>query len=112
MNLGQIWAAGLSGLLLGLAVVVGTGIFLILADRLTGGNGTAGMAAASTAGNSAAVPALVAAADHRFDASDRPAAVLIASSVIVTTFLTPPLTAWWYRMMLRKAPMAHEAESK
>ena len=40
-----------------------TGIVLFFTDRLTGGNGTAGLAAASTAGNAAAVPAIVAAAN-------------------------------------------------
>lgn len=40
--------AGLLGIGLGLFVVVGSGIFLILTDRVTGGTGTAGLAAATT----------------------------------------------------------------
>jgi 2-keto-3-deoxygluconate permease len=53
LDLSKVWQAGLLGLLLGHAVVV-------LADRLTGGTGVPGIAAASTAGNAAAVPAIVA----------------------------------------------------
>ena len=52
----KVWQAGLLGVGLGLAVVLVTGIPLFFADRLTGGNGVAGVAAASTAGNAVAVP--------------------------------------------------------
>jgi 2-keto-3-deoxygluconate permease len=37
LDLSKVWHAGVLGLLLGLAVVVLTGIALIVADRLTGG---------------------------------------------------------------------------
>ncbi len=97
LNLARIWEAGLLGFVLGIAVILVSGTFLIVADRLTGGNGIAGMAAATTAGNAAAVPALVAAADHRYATAAGPATVLVASSVIVTAFLAPPLVAWWDR---------------
>ena len=59
-------AGGLLGLGLGLVVVVVTGIPLFFADRLTGGTGVAGLAAASTAGNAAAVPAIIAAANPAY----------------------------------------------
>src|SRR6185312_665692 len=68
---------------------------LILMDRLTGGNGVAGIAAASSAGNSAAVPALVAAANPAYAAAAKPATVLVVASIIVTGILTPLVTAWW-----------------
>ena len=61
LDLTRIWQAGLLGLLMGVGVVLISGIVLVIADRLSGGNGTAGIGAASTAGNAAAVPALVAA---------------------------------------------------
>jgi len=97
LNLAHIWAAGLIGFLLGIAVISVSGIFLVAADRLTGGTGVAGMAAATTAGNATAVPALVAAANHKYDAAAGPATALVASSVVVTAFLAPLLTAWWDR---------------
>src|ERR1700749_1387597 len=55
LDLSKVWQAGLLGLGMGVAVVIVTGIPLFLVDRLTGGNGIAGVAAASTAGNAAAV---------------------------------------------------------
>jgi len=66
LNLGNVWQAGLLGLGMGLAVVIVTGIPLYFADRLTGGNGVAGVAAASTAGNAVAVPAIVAGANPAY----------------------------------------------
>ena len=49
LDLAKIWQAGLLGIGLGVAVVAITGAALFVADRLTGGNGVAGVAAASTA---------------------------------------------------------------
>ena len=95
LNLHRVWEAGLLGLLLGLAIVLISGLFLILVDRLIGGNGTAGIAAATTAGNAAAVPLLVAAANPRYLDAAAPATVLVGASVIVSSLLVPPLTAWW-----------------
>ena len=97
LNLARIWEAGLIGLVLGIAVIAVSGFFLVVADRLTGGTGIAGLAASTTAGNAAAVPALVAAADHRYAAAAGPATVLVASCVIVTAFVVPLLVAWWDR---------------
>jgi len=94
LNLARIWEAGLIGFLLGIGVIVVSGATLIIADRLTGGTGVTGMAAATTAGNAAAVPALVAAADHKYDAAAGPATVLVAACVIVTAFLAPMIVAW------------------
>lgn len=85
----------LLGVCLGLAVVAVTGAALIVADRLTGGNGVAGLAAASTAGNAAAVPAIVAAANPVYQEAARTATVLVAASVVVTAVVVPFVTAWW-----------------
>lgn len=95
LNLTLVWRAGLLGLALGLAVVFVTGFILLIADRCTGGNGTAGVAAATTAGNAAAVPALVASANHVYAAAAAPATILVAACVIVTSLVVPLLTAWW-----------------
>jgi 2-keto-3-deoxygluconate permease len=94
LNLSQVWQAGLLGLAMGVAVVVVTGIPLFFADRLTGGNGVAGVAAASTAGNAAAVPAIVAAANPAYADAAGPATILIAACVVVTAILTPIVTSW------------------
>lgn len=60
IDLGVIAKSGLPGLLLGLVVIVITGIPLMLSDKLIGGgNGTAGLAASSTAGAAVANPAII-----------------------------------------------------
>ncbi len=93
LDLSKVWQAGLLGLGMGIAVVVVTGIPLFLADRLTGGNGVAGVAAASTAGNAAAVPAIVAAANPVYEAAAKQATILVAACVVVTAILVPLVTA-------------------
>jgi 2-keto-3-deoxygluconate permease len=97
INLASVWKAGLLGVGLGVFVVLVTGTVLVIADRLSGGNGTAGIAAASTAGNAAAVPAIVAAANPVYKPAAASGTVLVATSVVVTAILVPLVTAWWYR---------------
>jgi 2-keto-3-deoxygluconate permease len=101
INLASVVTAGLPGVLLGLTVLVVTGFTCITVDRLLGGNGVAGAAASSTAGNSAAVPQAVALADPSYAALAGPATVQVTASVIVTAMLTPLLTSWWYRRVSR-----------
>jgi 2-keto-3-deoxygluconate permease len=86
---------------MGVGVVIVTGIPMFIADRLTGGNGIAGLAAASTAGNAAAVPAIVAAANPAYAAAAGPATILIAACVVITAILTPLVTAWAARLIGR-----------
>jgi 2-keto-3-deoxygluconate permease len=93
LDLHKVWQAGLLGIGLGVAVVIVTGIPLYLADRLTGGTGVAGAAAANTAGNAAAVPALVAAANPVYADAAKSGTLLVAASVVVTAILSPLLTA-------------------
>lgn len=95
IDIKTVWQSGLLGLLLGLAVVVFSGIVLFTADRLVGGSGVAGLAAASTAGNAAAVPALVAAANPAYNEAAKHATVLVSACVVVTAIIVPFLTAWW-----------------
>jgi 2-keto-3-deoxygluconate permease len=87
----------LLGVGLGVFVTLFSAPFLIGVDRLLGGQGTAGIAASTTAGNAAAVPTLVAAANHDYAEAAAPATVLVAATVNVTAMLVPPLTAWWAR---------------
>jgi 2-keto-3-deoxygluconate permease len=106
LDLGRVWQAGLLGLGLGLAVVVVTGIPLFYADRLTGGSGVAGVAAASTAGNAVAVPAIVASANSAYADAAAQATMLVAASVVVTAILVPLVTAWTaHRIAKRPDPM-------
>jgi 2-keto-3-deoxygluconate permease len=101
LDLRRVCEAGLLGLALGLVIILVCAICLILVDRLVGGNGTAGIAASTTAGNAAAVPMLVAAANHNYANAAGPATVLVAASVIVSSMLVPPLTAWWKARVTR-----------
>ncbi|OQR33836.1 2-keto-3-deoxygluconate permease [Pseudomonas sp. Bc-h] len=94
LDLHKVWQAGLLGIGLGLAVVVLTGIALYFADRASGGTGVAGVAAANTAGNAAAVPALVAAANPVYSEAASSATLLVAACVVVTAVLSPILTAY------------------
>lgn len=99
LNLQAVWKAGFLGVLLGVGVVAVTGITLILTDRLIGGNGIAGISAASTAGNAAGVPAAVAAANAAYAPLVPSATALVASCVIVTAILVPIVTAWYARLI-------------
>ena len=93
LDLHKVWQAGMVGIGLGVAVVIVTGIPLYFADRLTGGTGVAGVAAANTAGNAAAVPALVAAANPVYAEAAKSGTLLVAASVVVTAILCPILTS-------------------
>lgn len=95
LDLTNVWKAGLLGVLMGCGVVVITGSMLIMVDKLTGGNGVAGIAAASTAGNAAAVPAAIAAIDTSYADVAPAATMLVATCVIVTAVLVPIATVWW-----------------
>ena len=104
LDLHHLWQAGLLGVALGACVTLVSGPALILADRVFGGKGTAGIAAASTAGNAAAVPILVAAANRDYADAAASATALVAASVIVTALLVPPLTTWWAYRTDKKRP--------
>ena len=110
INLGAVVTAGAPGVALGCAVLVITGVVCITVDRLAGGNGIAGAAASSTAGNSAAVPQAVALADPSFAAIAPIATVQVAASVIVTAVLTPLLTGWWSRRVHATLPTREEGQ--
>jgi 2-keto-3-deoxygluconate permease len=108
INLKSVTTAGLPGILLGVAVVVITGIVCITADRWLGGSGVAGAAASSTAGNAAGTPQAVAIADPTYAAIAPIATIQVAASVIVTAILTPILTAFIHRRIKRRALDAQE----
>lgn len=108
LDLTKVWQAGLLGLGLGVAVVVVTGIPLFFADRLTGGTGVAGVAAASTAGNAAAVPTIVAASNPIYAEAAKSGTILVAAAVVVTAILVPLVTAWAARVFGRPADLPED----
>ena len=107
INLASVVSAGWSGIFLGVATCVLTGIVCMIADRLTGGTGIAGAAASTTAGNAAATPKAVAMADPTYAAIAPLATIQVAASVIVTAILTPMLTTYVYKN-IEKAKKAKE----
>ncbi|WP_423798537.1 2-keto-3-deoxygluconate permease [Neobacillus sp. SAB-20_R2A] len=102
LDFGKVATAGLSGILLGLGVIVITGTALFLVDKLTGGNGIAGLSAATTAGNAAGVPAAVAAANPAYAQVAGSATIMVAASVIVTAILCPIVVAWYASRLKKK----------
>lgn len=111
IDLTVIAKTGLAGILLGLVVIVVTGVPLMLADKfIGGGNGTAGLAASSTAGAAVANPMIIATMKPEFLPVAQSATALCAASVIVTSILVPILTAYWSQYMKKKnqGPTAHE----
>lgn len=108
IDLSVIAQTGLLGILLGLAVIVITGIPLIIADKLLGGgDGTAGLAASSSAGAAVATPVLIAEMVPEFKAMAPAATSLVATSVIVTSILVPILTSIWSRKVKAGAAVPH-----
>jgi 2-keto-3-deoxygluconate permease len=110
IDLKSVVTAGPPGILLGITVVIVTGIVCIAVDLFLGGSGIAGAAASSTAGNSVVVPQAIAMADNRYMPVAAAATIQVSASVIVTAILTPLLTAWWYNR-LNKARAAKAAEA-
>ncbi|AWH88275.1 2-keto-3-deoxygluconate transporter [Limnobaculum parvum] len=111
INLGVILETGLLGILLGVGVIIITGIPLIIADKfIGGGNGTAGVAASSTAGAAVATPVLIAEMLPQFKPVAPAATALVATSVIVTSVLVPIITAMWAKRMGNK-PAVRETET-
>jgi len=104
INLAVIAQTGLLGIALGIAVIIVTGIPLILADKfIGGGDGTAGIAASSSAGAAVATPVLIAEMVPQFKAAAPAATALVATSVILTSILVPIITAMWSRRVKNKA---------
>lgn len=103
IDLGVILETGLAGIILGVLVIVVTGIPLMIADKfIGGGNGTAGIAASSTAGAAVANPMIIATMIPEFMPIAEAATALVAASVVVTSILVPILTAFWAQHMKKK----------
>ncbi|MFP7253753.1 2-keto-3-deoxygluconate transporter [Terribacillus goriensis] len=103
IDLGVILETGLAGIILGVLVIIVTGIPLMIADKyIGGGNGTAGIAASSTAGAAVANPMIIATMIPEFMPIAEAATALVAASVVVTSILVPILTAFWAQHMKKK----------
>lgn len=90
-------------------MIIVTGIPLIVADKLIGGgDGTAGVAASSSAGAAVATPVLIAEMVPQFKPVAPAATALVATSVIVTSILVPIVTAVWSRRVKAKAAMREQ----
>lgn len=98
IDLTVILKTGLLGILLGLGVIVVTGIPLIFADRIIGGgNGAAGLAASSTAGAAVTNPMIVGQMIPEFQEIVPAATALVATSVVVTSIVVPIIVAYWVK---------------
>ncbi len=95
ISLHDIINSGMSGVVLGVIVVIGSGIPLIIADRLINKRpGYAGAALSTAAGNAIATPAAIAAVDPQYAAMVPVATTQVAAAVLVSALLTPVLTSW------------------
>jgi 2-keto-3-deoxygluconate permease len=112
INLKAVVAAGMQGIVLGLAVLVITGIVCIAIDIWLGGSGIAGAAASSTAGNAAGTPSAVGLADPAYALIAPVATIQVTASVIITAILTPLLTSWMYKRVHKKRAEAAAARGE
>ncbi|WP_315068600.1 2-keto-3-deoxygluconate permease [uncultured Clostridium sp.] len=99
INLKNVIEAGTSGVLLGFIVLIGTGIPLVIIDRVLNKRpGYAGAALSSVAGNAVTTPSALALLDDRFQAYVATATTQIAAAVIITIILTPIFTMFVAKM--------------
>ncbi|BCG03449.1 2-keto-3-deoxygluconate permease (plasmid) [Paraburkholderia sp. PGU19] len=111
IDLNVIVKSGIPGVLLGLGVIVITGIPLILADRyIAGGNGAAGLAASSTAGAAVANPSIIGEMIPRFKPVVPAATAMVATACLVTAILVPILTAMWSKRARMKAGLSERID--
>lgn len=100
IDLGSVVTGGLTGVLIGVVVAPLTGFFVYLGYKFLlrrGARSGIGFAAGTTAGNAIATPAVVAAADPRFEQYVGTATAQIAASVLVTAILAPLIASFVLR---------------
>jgi len=103
IDLGVIAKSGFTGVFVGVAVIIVTGIPLILADKyIAGGNGTAGLAASSTAGAAVANPQIIGTMVPELKSMADSATAITATACLLTAILVPILTAMWARKYGRR----------
>jgi 2-keto-3-deoxygluconate permease len=100
IDLGAVVTGGLTGIVIGLVVAPFTGGLVYLGYRYLlrrGREAGIGFAAGTTAGNAIATPAIVAAADPRFERYVDTATAQVAASVLVTAILAPLLASFFLK---------------
>ncbi|MVB12479.1 2-keto-3-deoxygluconate permease [Caprobacter fermentans] len=103
LNLGQLVQAGLPGIVLGVACTAITGFGGYLAMKLIKSkHPQVGAAIGTSAGNSVATPAALAATDATLKTAAAMATVQVAAAVIVTAILCPLLVSWLDKVEKRK----------
>ena len=104
MTFGQLIAGGVPGILLGVICSVVFAIPTVLADRATGGTGTAGAAISSCAGANVATPAAMANVNEALYGGEvlALATAQVAACAIVTAILTPLVTSWVHKYFAAK----------
>jgi len=106
IDLHVIAQTGLGGILLGVVVIIVTGIPLMLADKfIGGGNGTAGLAASSAAGAAVANPMIIAEMVPAFKPAAATATSLVAAACLTTAILVPILTGMWAKRIRGAVPV-------
>ena len=93
MSLAQLFAGGISGILLGVITTLLIGTVTVIMEKIFCHDGIAAAAISSTAASAVANPQALADVDPRYAAICPVATAQIAASVIVTSFLTPWFTA-------------------
>ena len=110
IDLNVILTTGLGGILLGVLVIVVTGIPLMIADKVIGGgNGTAGLAASSAAGAAVANPMIIAEMAPQFKPAAAAATSLVAAACLTTAILVPILTGMYAKHMKKRAGVTEAA---
>lgn len=100
IDLGNVVRGGASGLVVGVIVAPVTGALVYVAYKVVlrrGVKSGLGFAAGTTAGNAIATPAIVAAADPRFEPYVATATAQVAASALVTAIVAPVIAAWVLR---------------
>ena len=123
MSFKTLITAGIPGLLLGVLTVLWTGIpsyfvYKLLIKKEHRRSCAVGAAVGTSAGNSVATPAAIAAVDSTWEPYAAAATAQCAASVVVTALLTPFVVNWLYKYEERKGlinydlPLASEDASE
>jgi len=95
LNLKNIVTGGVTGILLGIVVVILSVLFILPADRfILKRPGYAAFALCTTAGNAVAVPAIIAQVDPSLQGQVDAATAAVATAVIVTAIIAPVITSY------------------
>lgn len=98
LNLKNIVTGGVTGILLGIVVVILSVLFILPADRfILKRPGYAAFALCTTAGNAVAVPAIIAQVDPSLQGQVDAATAAVATAVIVTAIIAPVITSYFVK---------------